>query len=354
MSTPTTRTWLITGTSSGFGLELAKVVASKGDRVIATSRSLPGAEPPSKTSTTNRVDDDILAHTPGVTRAQLDHNQSLEQVRAAVAAIVAAHGVPDVVVNNAAYIQPGFLEAASPEATARQYQANLFGPLNVYRAVVPYLRAAAAARGSTNLSEKKGGAAAAVLVTNGSVTSWFPFRGTNLYTSAKSALRNATLGLAEELRPFGIRHLLIEPGFFRTALLDPHFGNIGGGGGGEGGEEQQEEEEGQAQKDSGPGWSHLDSLVPEYEEQKQAVDATLASYDGSQPGDPVRACELLFEVITSTGRAEGRELPTWMPLGSDACRLIRGVLEDALRVIDEWEPLAVQTDFPKEDQQERV
>lgn len=312
MSTP--RTWLITGTSSGFGLELAKVVASKGDRVIATSRSL---EPTSGTG--SKVD--VLANTPGVERAQLDHNQSLDQVKAAVALIVERYGVPDVVFNNAAYIQRGFLEEASPEATVRQYQANLFGPFNVYRALVPYMRA----RGS------------GVLVTNGSVTAWFPFRGANLYTSAKSALRNLTLGFAEEVRPFGIQHLLVEPGFFRTALLDPSVGNIGG--------EQQE-----APKASEPGHG----LLSAYEEQKQAVDATLASYDGAQQGDPVRGCELLFEVITSTGRAEGRELPAWMPLGSDACGLIKGVLEDALRVVNEWESLAVQTDFPKEQDQQKT
>lgn len=291
MSTP--RIWLITGTSSGFGLELAKIVASKGDRVIATSRS-PKPDGP-------------LANIPGINIAQLDQNQPLDQIKAAIAAIVDKYGVPDIVFNNAAYIQNAILEEVSPEVTLRQYQANVFGPLNVYRAILPYLR-----------TRRSG-----TLVTNGSMASWQPMPGGSLYTSSKAALRNLTLGLATEIECFGIKHMLVEPGFFRTSLLSP--GSRG------------------TAYDHGAGQG---LQIHEYDTMKEGAEAGISAYDGVQQGDPIRGGEVLFEVITSTGRAEGRQLPAWMPLGADACMVIQKAAEDAIKGVKEWEALAGQTAFP--------
>ncbi|KAJ8104956.1 hypothetical protein ONZ43_g7616 [Nemania bipapillata] len=117
------RVWLITGASTGFGLELAKIAASRGDRVIAASRS------PQK-----------IAGLTGITAARLDHNEPLPQVQAAINDIINIHGTVDIVVNNAAYVQSGTVEEATPEETQRQFQANTFGPINVYRAILPHLR----------------------------------------------------------------------------------------------------------------------------------------------------------------------------------------------------------------------
>lgn len=289
-STP--RTWLITGTSSGFGMELAKVVASKGDLVIATSRSPnPSTHP--------------LAKTYSISLAPLDHNQSLDKIKSSIDSIVDKHGIPDIVFNNAAYVQQGLLEEASPEDTIQQYQSNVFGPLNVYRAIMPYLR-------------KKG---TGTLVTNGSMGAWMTLTGGNLYMSTKAALRNLMMGFAEEIKPFGIKHLLVEPGFFRTALLKPGS-NIS-------------EQVGKGNRILG------------YEGLNKEVEATLEFYNEKQLGDPVKGCEIIFEVITSTGRAEGRELPAWMPLGSDAFQVIANAAQEALKVAKEWEDLAVQSDYPE-------
>lgn len=287
MSAP--RTWLITGASSGIGFELANLVAKKGDRVIATSRS-------------PKPDD---ASVLGFQTARLDQNESLDHIKDSVASIIDEYGNPDIIVNNAAYVQKGILEEASPENSLRQYQANVFGPLNVYRAVLPYLRK----RGS------------GTLVTIGSMAAWFPISGCNLYHSSKAALRSLMLGLGEEVKSFGIRHVLVEPGFFRTALLTPGV-NI-------------EDAETQGR-------------LPEYEKMNQEIDATFNAYDGKQVGDPAKGVEVLFEVVTSSGRAEGCDLPSWIPLGSDACEVITKAAEDALRQVKDWEPLVSQTDFPKE------
>lgn len=284
------RTWLVTGASTGFGYELAKIVASHGERVIATSRS------PEK-----------IVGIDGVEVAQLDQNEPLEAVKSSVRAIVEKHGVPDIVVNNAAYVQTGMLEEASPEETLRQFQANVFGPLNVYRALIPYLR------------DRPGGGGGK-LITVGSLAAWFRFTGCNLYCASKAALRQLALGLADEVRPFGIEHMLLEPGYFRTDLLNPST-NLGGG-------------------------SQAERRIPAYAETNKGLEETLAAFHRNQPGDTIRGMALLYEVITSSGRAQGRTLPSWLPMGSDAVDVISKEAEGILKNVKEWESLAVQTDFP--------
>ncbi len=171
----TSRVWLITGASSGFGLELAKLAAARGDRVIAATRS------PKKLATTLT----------GITAARLDHNEPLPQIQAAMNDIINIYGTVDIVVNNAAYVQLGTVEETTPDETLRQFQANVFGPINVYRAILPHMR------------QKRAG----TLVTIGSMGAWYPMRGTNLYNASKAALRRLVIGMAEEINQFGIKHV---------------------------------------------------------------------------------------------------------------------------------------------------
>ncbi|KAI2624989.1 NAD(P)-binding protein [Hypoxylon sp. NC1633] len=283
------RIWLITGASSGFGLELAKIASGRGDRVIAATRS------PQKA--------DGLAGLPGVTVARLDHNEPLPQIQAAIEDILGIHSTVDIVVNNAAYVQTGTVEELTPEETLRQFQANTFGPINVYRAILPHLR------------QKRGG----TLVTIGSMAAWFPMRSSNAYNASKAALRRLTLGLADEVAHLGIRHCLVEPGFFRTGLLKP-----------------------------GANVARTADTArdPDYGALNAAADRTFAAIHGNQAGDTVAGCEVIYEVVTSSGRAAGRELPGFLPLGGDAVDEIR---ESAQRIIDEvreWEDIARQSDFP--------
>ncbi|BCR92231.1 putative secondary metabolism biosynthetic enzyme [Aspergillus chevalieri] len=156
------RIWLITGASSGFGLELARAAARQGDRVLAASRT------PEKLN--------ALVSSDKVKPVYLDHNQPLSQIQSAVRDILAVHGTVDIVVNNAAYVQTGMLEEVSPEDTLRQFQANTLGPLNLYRALLPHLR------------DKGSG----TLVTIGSMAAWYPMSGCNLYNASKAALRCTT------------------------------------------------------------------------------------------------------------------------------------------------------------------
>lgn len=168
------RVWLISGASTGLGLELAKIAASRGDRVIAASRS------PEK-----------IANLAGITSVRLDHNESLSQVQTAIKDIINIHGTVDIVVNNAAYVQTGTVEETTPEDTFRQFQANTFGPINVYRSILPHMR------------QKRSG----TLVTIGSMAAWYPMPSCNMYNASKAALRWLTIGMADEVKQFGIQHV---------------------------------------------------------------------------------------------------------------------------------------------------
>lgn len=286
------RVWLITGASAGLGLELAKIAASHGDRVIAASRS------PEKLK-------GVLPE--GITAARLDHNEPFPQVQAAIKDIIAMHGAVDIVVNNAAYVQTGMVEEATAEETQRQFQANTFGPIGVYRAILPHLRARAAAGTTT-------------LVTIGSMAAWYPMNGCNLYNASKAALRWLVIGLAEEIRPFGVRHCLVEPGFFRTDLLKP---------------------------DANLAKTAADSRLSDYAETNKNADDAFVNFHGAQLGNPVKGAQIMFDVITSSGVAAGRELPGFLPLGSDAVAEITKTARGTIADVEAWADVAAQSDYPK-------
>ena len=282
------KVWLITGTSSGFGLEIARCAARRGDRVIAASRSPQNI---------------AHLHTEGIKPIRLDPNEPLPQIQAAASDALAVYGTIDVV-NNAAYIHIGVLEELAPEETLQQFQANLFGPLNVYRAILPYLR-------------KKG---CGTPITIGSMGAWFPISGTNLYSSSKAALRMMTLGLAEEVAQFGIKHCLVEPGYFRTALLDPTTNFVG---------------------------AKYTKRLPAYANIHADTDGKAAAFNGAQLGDPVQGAEIIYNVVNSSGCAAGLEFPGFLPLGSDACDAIQKSASQTLADVDKWRDISSQSDFPK-------
>ncbi|KXG52875.1 Short-chain dehydrogenase/reductase SDR [Penicillium griseofulvum] len=285
------RIWLITGASSGFGLELTRVAARQGDLVLAASR-----DPESLNS---------LVSSDKVIPVYLNHNKPLSEIQADIKDILAIHGTVDIVVNNAAYIQTGMLEEVSPEDTLRQFQANTLGPLNLYRAVLPHLR------------EKGSG----TLITIGSMAAWYPMPGCNLYNASKAALRWLALGLADEISHFGINHCLVEPGFFRTQLLNPDA-NISG--------------------------TSESTRLPAYSELNSTTDAKFAAFNGAQLDDPVKGAQIIYDVVTSSGVASGMKLPELLPLGSDASEEVSKSASRTLAAVEELRAISALSDIPRE------
>jgi NAD(P)-dependent dehydrogenase (short-subunit alcohol dehydrogenase family) len=185
---------LITGCSSGFGLETALAFARRGDRVYATMRNLAKA-------------DDLLAAAAAeglaVELAELDVTDDAS-VSVAIGRIVAAEGRIDILVNNAGVEHWGAVECLADDLARSIFETNVFGSVRMIRAVLPTMRA-------------QGGG---VIVSMASAAGRVPGLPVNwAYSASKHALCSLADSLAGEVQPFGIRVVSLEPGFFATNNL---------------------------------------------------------------------------------------------------------------------------------------
>lgn len=183
------KVWLITGAGRGLGTNIAKAALAAGHAVVATGRNR------ELVSDALGTHDDLLSVKLDVT--------SPEDAEAAVRAAVDRFGQLDVLVNNAGNFYAGFFEELSPEQIRAQLETLLFGPMNVTRAALPVMR------------RQRSGLLLTVSSTAGISGGAF----TTAYTAAKFGLEGWAESLAPEVAPFGIRTMLVEPGFFRTELL---------------------------------------------------------------------------------------------------------------------------------------
>ncbi len=183
------KTVLITGTSSGIGKSTALYFASKGWNVAATMRT------PEKEKELSKVD--------GIKLFKLDVTDPIS-IQSAIEESINVFGGIDVVVNNAGYGGVGVFEAASQEQIQRQFDTNVFGVMNVTRAILPYFR------------QKKAGTIINVTSVGGLIT--FPIY--SVYHSTKWAVEGFAEALQYELRPFNIKIKNIEPGAIKTDFYD--------------------------------------------------------------------------------------------------------------------------------------
>ena len=185
------KVWLITGAGRGMGADIARAALDAGHAVVATARN---------TGTVTAAlgqNDDLLA-------VRLDVTDPAD-AEAAARAAVERFGHIDVLVNNAGNFYAGFFEEISPQDFRAQVETTLFGPVNVTRAVLPVMRA------------QHSGLVVAISSTAGIAGGEF----CTAYAAAKFAVEGWIESLTPEVAPFGIRTMLVEPGFFRTELLTP-------------------------------------------------------------------------------------------------------------------------------------
>lgn len=295
--------WLITGTSSGFGGLLTKAALAHGDKVIATARD------PAKIA-------DLKAL--GAATLALDVTDTEENVNKTIAAAVEIYGHIDILVNNAAYILEGAIEecryvtltpasvqksfvtkiANSPEEEFKSWNTNVFGVTKVLRAVLPYMRL------------RKSG----VIANMGSIGGWRGFGGAGMYGASKYAIAGLSECLRQEVAPLGIEVVCIEPGYFRTNFLAP---------------------------------GHRTSSakhIADYDPVMEPLRNMLSAYNGKQPGDPEKGARVIVEILTKTGRVQGKALPGRIPLGSDALKVIGGFCTDTGKTLEEWKDIASSTD----------
>jgi NAD(P)-dependent dehydrogenase (short-subunit alcohol dehydrogenase family) len=185
------KVWLVTGAGRGLGVDIAKAALAAGHAVVATGRN------PEKVTSAIGEHDDLLA-------VRLDVTDPAEG-ESAVAAAVDRFGRIDVLVNNAGNFNAGFFEELSPEEFRGQIETTFFGPVNLTRAVLPVMRA-----------QRSG-----LVITISSTAGLEGGEFTSAYAASKFAVEGWMESLAPEVAPFGIRTMLVEPGFFRTELLTP-------------------------------------------------------------------------------------------------------------------------------------
>lgn len=186
------KVWFITGAGRGLGYMLARDALAAGDKVVATSQTVDGLA--DRLSAPN---DSLLVLPLDVTDARaasLAHDAAVE-----------AFGQIDVLVNNAGRAQLGWFETIPEEDVRRQFEINLFGAMNVARAVLPTMR------------RQRSGLVVTISSVNGLVSN----PGGSVYSASKFALEGWMEGLAEEIAPLGVRSLIVEPGMMRTNFLDP-------------------------------------------------------------------------------------------------------------------------------------
>jgi NAD(P)-dependent dehydrogenase (short-subunit alcohol dehydrogenase family) len=275
--------WFITGASRGFGRELAASALARGDQVVATAR-----DPRSVGEALREAGDSLLAQRLDVT--------DQEQAAAAVAAGVERFGRIDVLVNNAGYGLFGGIEEISDAEARALFDTNVFGLLNVTRAVLPTLRSQAAGH----------------IVNIGSSAGFASSAGRGLYSASKFAVEGITEALHAELAPLGIHVTVVEPGSFRTEFLTA-------------------DSKRQAGKD-----------VPAYADTVGRLHAVIEANNGRQPGDPVKAVAAIRRLVAAA------EPPLRLQLGSDCVTLVEGKLDSVAKELDQWRELALSTDFKPE------
>lgn len=238
--TTKTRTWLITGSSSGFGRALAEAVLDRGEAVIATARD------------PERVDDLVERHPGRAIGVRLDVTRP-EQAVAAVRSGVDTFGHVDVVVNAAGYGLFGALEELSLDQWRQQFETNVFGPLNVTRAALPQLRKQRSGH-IVQLSSLDGVAPAVP--------------GESAYAASKFALEGLSEVLAKEVAHLGIKVTIVEPGPFRTAFAS--------------------------------GATAVPVAISDYEASVGEALRWFEQIAGSQPGDPSKAAAAIIAAVDST------------------------------------------------------
>jgi NAD(P)-dependent dehydrogenase (short-subunit alcohol dehydrogenase family) len=247
--------WLVTGAGRGMGTDIARAALAAGHAVVTTRRDA------------ERVAAAVGAHDDLLTAA-LDVTDPAS-VRAAVDAAVARFGRIDVLVNNAGNFYAGFFEEITPDDYRAQIETNLFGPLDVTRAVLPVMRA------------QRSGLVVTVSSTAGIAGQEF----CTAYAASKFALEGWSESLTPEVAPFGIRTLLVEPGFFRTELLT---------------------------RDS---TRYAEPVIDDYAERTRQTVTAWKGMNGRQVGDPAKLAEALVRLAVSA------EPPLRWAAGADAVAL---------------------------------
>lgn len=273
------KTWFVTGASKGLGLSLVKRLLSTGNQVVATTRNTTAL----LDALTEEPTDNLLALS-----VDLTNDQSVNE---AIGQAINRFGRLDVVVNNAGYSLVGSMEEMTDQEFRQTVDVNLFGPVNVIRAAMPYLRSQGSGH-VINISSNAG---------------YVGFANAASYNAAKFALIGISEALAGEVKPFGIKVTVVAPGQFRTNFMDQ--GSM----------------------------VFAKNKIDVYGLNK--AEAMWRSYSGRQAGDPEKLVSVLMAITDSPAP------PLHLLLGSDTYQLIMEKRQQEKQEIEDWKSVTLSTDF---------
>ena len=277
--------FFITGTSTGFGRELTIALNEAGHKVIASARNI------------DKIKD--LGELANVSTLQLDIGDKKENIEKKVQEAIGIHGYVTHLVNNAGYSAEGAFEEVSENEARLQFEVNVWGTINVTNAFLPHFR-----------SRKSG-----FIATISSIGGIVSFPGVGWYCSTKFALEGLFEALKTEVAHLGIKVLLINPGYFATNFLA-----------------------------RGTNIQPPKNRIDDYKPVTDVMTKNLVEQHTNQLGDPKKGALRIIEVLTNTGMAKGRELPTRLLLGSDALQLANAKGENLIESANEWRDVSVSTD----------
>jgi NAD(P)-dependent dehydrogenase (short-subunit alcohol dehydrogenase family) len=275
--------WFITGANSGFGLLLSLLALSHGHTVIATARN--ASKFPQS-----------LKDAPNAHLLEIEVTAPAAVITSAVDAVVAKHGRIDVLVNNAGFGHMGAVEEVTEQDARYQFDVNFFGLFNFTKAVLPYMR-----------KQNSG-----VIVQVSSAIGVLAGQGAPIYAASKFAVEGLSEGLANEVKPFGIRVHIVEPGIFRTEFL---------------------------------GQAASGKQVGEKKDGYLDIGSILGGMHGKQPGDPDKGVQRIFEIVTGTGLGAGKEWELRVPLGTDSLAMCQAKVDSLNKSLEKMEEIARSTDF---------
>ncbi|EMC91966.1 hypothetical protein BAUCODRAFT_152314 [Baudoinia panamericana UAMH 10762] len=270
--------WFVTGCSSGFGQQFIKQALERGDKAIATARN----------ADTLKELADL-----GAATMQLDVTVPMSEIQKKVRDAIKIYGRIDVCVANAGYTKVAAAEdfGNNNEDLLKMIQTNTIGNWNVVCAIAPHWR------------ERKSG----FLVYNSSMAAWWHNTpGLGGYAATKAALDRLVEHFRLEATPFGVKVLVIHPGYCRTEIANPTKHDLSG-------------------------------TFQDYEALGNFWKEFTPKLHGGQPGDATKAVRLMIDVVRGEGVAEGKEAPPFLPVGSDAFADIKAKSELTMKILDEWE-----------------
>ena len=271
-------TWLITGIGGGLGRALAEAALARGDTVVGTTRK--------------DSDPEFEALAPGRAHALSVDLTDEASVKAAVAKAEEITGGIDRLVNNAGYGLIGAIEEVSIEEAKALFDVNLFAPLRMLRAVLPYMRARRAGH----------------VVNITSVSGHAPWAGTALYGASKYAMECIGQTLAQEVAPMNIRVTNVAPGGFRTGF-------------------------------AAAGLKIAEADIADYEDVAHFARRSLTEGAGKEKGDPARGAAAILTAL------DAAEPPLHLFLGEDSLHYAGDQLEFVGKQMREWEALSLSTAF---------